>query len=54
MIEMGLSQQPSGKPHKGAGQAKDMARAVLNEHLKDATDEERITRRGRLLKGPAG
>lgn len=52
MIDMGLSQQPSGKPHKGAGRAKDMAREVLNEHLKHATDEERITRKGRLLKDP--
>jgi len=54
MIEMSLSQQPSGAPHKGAGRAKDMARAVLNEHLKDATEEERITRKGKLLKGPTG
>ena len=54
MIEMGLSQQPSGKPHKGAAKAKDMARVVLNDRMKDLPDEERATRKGRLLKGPTG
>jgi hypothetical protein len=52
MIEVRLSQQPSGKPHKGADRAKDMATGEINERLKDLPDEERITRKGRLLKGP--
>lgn len=54
MIEMGLSQQPSGKPHRGAARAKDMAKAVLNEQMKHLPADERITRKGRLLKGPTG
>jgi metal-responsive CopG/Arc/MetJ family transcriptional regulator len=54
MIETRLAQQPSGKPHKGAVMAKDMAKAVLNDRLKDLPDEERITRKQRLLKGPTG
>lgn len=54
MIEAGLGQQPSGKPHKGAGRAKEMAKAVLNERLKGVPDDERITRKHRLLKGPTG
>jgi hypothetical protein len=54
MSEVRLSQQPSGKPHKGAAKAKDMAKAVLNERLKGLPDEERITRKQRLLKGPTG
>ena len=52
MIEVRLSQQPSGKPHKGAAKAKDMAKAALNERLKDLPDDERITRKAQLLKGP--
>ena len=54
MIEVRLSQQPSGKPHKGADRAKDMAKAVLNERMKDLPDDERTTRKQRLLKGPTG
>ena len=54
MIEVRLSQQPSGKPHKGAAKAKDMAKAVMNEQMKHLPDNERITRKDRLLKGPTG
>jgi hypothetical protein len=54
MIEIGLAQQPSGEPHKGAGRAKDMARGVINERLKGLPEEERISRKARLMKGPAG
>ena len=50
MIEVRL--QHSGKPHKGAAKAKDMAKAALNERLKDLPDDERITRKAQLLKGP--
>jgi hypothetical protein len=31
-----------------------MARGVINERLKGLPEEERISRKGRLLKGPAG
>lgn len=56
MIENGLAHPPmeAGKPHKGAAKAKDMAKAVLNDRLKDLPDDERVTRKGRLLKGPVG
>jgi hypothetical protein len=54
MIEVRLSQQPSGKPHKGAAKAKDMAKDFINERLKNLPDEERISRKQRLLKAPGG
>jgi hypothetical protein len=54
LLQIVLSQQPSGKPHKGAAKAKDMAKDFINERLKNLPDEERITRKQRLLKGPAG
>jgi hypothetical protein len=56
MIENGLAHPPMepGKPHKGAAKAKDMAKVVLNDRLKGLPEEERVMRKGRLLKGPAG
>jgi hypothetical protein len=56
LVKIGLKHQPlvPGKPHKGAAKAKDMAKAVLNERLKGLPDDERITRKQRLLKGPTG
>ena len=56
LVKAALAHPPMvpGKPHKGAAKAKDMARTVLNERMKDLPDDERITRKGRLLKGPPG
>jgi hypothetical protein len=54
LVELGLAHQPlpAGKPHKGAAKAKDMAKAVLNNRLKDLPEEEQVSRKRRLLKGP--
>ncbi len=56
LVKAALAHPPMvpGKPHKGAAKAKDMARTVLNERMKDLPDDERITRKSRLLKGPPG
>ena len=56
LVASALAHPPmvAGKPHKGAAKAKDMAKGVINERLKHLPDDERITRKGRLLKGPAG
>ncbi len=56
LVKAALAHPPMvpGKPHKGAAKAKDMARTVLNDRMKDLPDVERITRKDRLLKGPTG
>ena len=56
LVKSALAHPPMvpGKPHKDAAKAKDMARTVLNERMKDLSENERITRKGRLLKGPPG
>ena len=57
LVENALMQQalvPTGKPHKGAAKAKEMAKTYLNKRLADLPEAERLIRKGRLMKQPKG
>src|SRR5688572_28777832 len=52
LVELGLLHRPlpAGKPHRGAAKAHDMAKDVLNDQIAHLPDEERNSRKRRLLK----
>jgi metal-responsive CopG/Arc/MetJ family transcriptional regulator len=56
LVEIALSHHqplvPSGKPHKGALRAEEMAKEGMRSHLTGVSGEERATRKARLLKVP--
>jgi hypothetical protein len=56
LVEIGLSHHrplaPTGKPHKGASRAEEMAKEGMQAHLTGVSGEERATRKARLLKVP--
>ncbi len=56
LVEIALSHHqplvPSGKPHKGASRAEEMAKEGMQAHLTGVSGEDRAMRKARLLKVP--